>query len=176
MNYFMGIDPGKSGGSAIFKSTYDSYKDMHQRCRNPKAPNYYLYGGRGITIAERWNDFSLFLRDIGPRPIGTTIDRIDVNKNYEPGNCKWSTRSEQQRNRRDSYFITAFGATRHLMEWAEISGISHHTIRQRIENGWNSEEAVSLRPGVKPRLSNPRLRPAGAGAGISVPSYPEVAV
>jgi hypothetical protein len=84
---------------------YRVWKNMRQRCSNPKRPDYHCYGGRGIRVCERWDLFSNFLSDVtelGPRPAGWTIDRIDNDGNYEPGNVKWSTRGDQSRNRRPS--------------------------------------------------------------------------
>lgn len=81
--------------------TYYSWSAMVKRCTNPAAKDYPDYGGRGITVCERWRAFPAFLADMGERPTKTSLDRIDVNGNYEPGNCRWATAIEQRANRRD---------------------------------------------------------------------------
>lgn len=82
-------------------STYSSWQSMKYRCLDPKAERYAAYGGRGISICERWlHSFPNFLADLGERPPCTTLDRMDVNGNYEPGNVRWATRAEQDSNKR----------------------------------------------------------------------------
>lgn len=81
-------------------STYKSWDAMRQRCSNPKLPFFKNYGGRGIRVCERWMKFENFVADIGERPAGLTLDRINNDGNYEPGNCKWSNRKEQNNNQR----------------------------------------------------------------------------
>lgn len=80
--------------------TWHSWNSMLRRCRDPKRSNYQFYGGRGITVCDRWSTFDSFLADMGTRPSDTTLDRINTDGNYEPGNCRWSTRSEQSKNKR----------------------------------------------------------------------------
>lgn len=82
---------------------YAAWQGMHARCRNPMHKAFKYYGGRGITVCARWAEFPAFLEDMGMRPEGMTLDRIDPNGNYEPSNCKWATWEEQRRNRRDSH-------------------------------------------------------------------------
>lgn len=80
--------------------TYNSWQSMIRRCTNPRAADYDRYGGRGITVCQRWRDFSAFLDDMGVRPPGHTLDRVDNDRGYEPSNCRWATTSEQNLNRR----------------------------------------------------------------------------
>lgn len=118
---------------------------MMGRCNNPKRDNYKHYGGRGITVCERWHVFENFVADIGDRPAGATLERIDNDGNYEPGNCRWATRREQGRNTRRNRMLTVDGVTRCLKDWAEIQGIASMVILNRIKQGWSVRDAV-LKP------------------------------
>lgn len=126
-------------------STYTSWLAMKVRCTDPRSKSYPLYGGRGIRMADRWATFANFLADVGERPPGTTLDRIDNAGNYEPGNCRWSGAIEQQRNRRNNRLITFRGETKPLVAWAAQIGISEGALRARITRcGWSIESALTM--------------------------------
>jgi len=102
VNAILHFKHGHGGRRHVIKNsgTYSSWRSMFQRCENPKSISFPNYGGRGITICERWREFANFLADMGERPIGLSLDRKNNDGNYEPGNCKWSTRREQALNQR----------------------------------------------------------------------------
>lgn len=114
---------------------YSSWSAMITRCLNPRAPNFAEYGGRGITVCDRWRNFALFLDDMGPRPRGKTLDRIDGSRGYEPGNCRWATGREQQENRRTARMLTIGDETRCVTEWARRAGISDTAMLYRVRRG-----------------------------------------
>lgn len=128
------------------KPEYTAWANIIARCTNPKHGKYAYYGGRGIKIAEQWlNSFEVFLADIGKRPSAKhSIDRINVNGNYEPGNVRWATKQQQMRNRRDNRFITFGGRTQALKDWAGEIGIEESTLRYRLSR-WPLERALKRR-------------------------------
>jgi hypothetical protein len=125
-------------------STYRVWAHMLARCRNEKSKDYPDYGGRGITVDHRWDDFSAFLADMGERPsAGHSIDRIRNAGNYEPGNCRWATPKEQARNTRSCQPIELNGISRTVAEWAEIMGYKRPAvIHTRIYRGWSIQDAI----------------------------------
>lgn len=125
-------------------STYDAWAGMLQRCNNPRVINFADYGGRGIQVCGRWVMFENFLADMGPRPAGMTLDRIDNNGDYEPGNCRWTTQRTQARNRRSNHLIKFKGQTRTLMEWGEITGFGWSRIEARLRLGWTVARALTV--------------------------------
>lgn len=120
---------------------YKAWHGMTQRCINKQNRFYRYYGGRGIKVCDRWMDFENFLKDMGERPEGYTIERIDNNEGYNPNNCKWATRKEQQRNRRVSVLVTVNGAKASLEDACNQAGIHPTTIRGRIKRGATPQEA-----------------------------------
>lgn len=125
--------------------TYKSWSDMKSRCSNSRKKDYMDYGGRGIKVCDRWlNSFSLFLEDMGTRPPGTTLDRIDVNGDYSPENCRWATAKQQQRNKRNNNNVVFRGRSRSLAEWAEGLRMPYDVLRYRLKAGWTPEEAFTI--------------------------------
>ena len=122
---------------------YNAWSSMKRRCLKPSHPGFINYGGRGIGICERWvHSFENFLSDMGPKPDGYSLDRIDNNRGYEPENCRWATTPEQQRNRRHVRVVVFDGAKITLPDLAERFGIPLTRIRQRLDRGWPVERAV----------------------------------
>ena len=131
-------------GSHGMKNTciYRVWRSMINRCRYANRAEWENYGGRGISVCERWEDFTNFLEDMGHPPEGMSIDRIDNDGNYEPGNCRWATRKQQNRNSRRALSISAFGKTQCLKAWADEYGLKYHSLRSRLRMGWTIEEAL----------------------------------
>lgn len=127
--------------------TYNSWMAMKARCTKKYNNEFHRYGAAGVTVCERWLVFGNFLADMGQRPAGKSLDRIDNSIGYEPSNCRWATPSEQNDNRRRTIRITFNESTRTLTEWSKILGIKYDTLHQRL----------SLKKEVPPFL----FRPAG---------------
>ena len=126
---------------------YTSWLSMKARCRNKNHDHYAEYGGRGIRICRRWMWFKNFWADMGPRPNGMSLERIDFNGNYEPSNCKWATHTEQMRNTRRNKHHTISGVTKTVGEWARHYGVKYPTVIQRIKAGWGIERALTVKVG-----------------------------
>jgi hypothetical protein len=127
-------------------SEYTAWQNAIQRCEDPNNKSYPRYGGRGISFCPKWRtNFEAFLADIGARPSPKhTLDRYpDVNGNYEPGNVRWATQQEQQRNRSNNRMLEAFGRSRCVAEWADELGLPAHVIHLRLRRGWTVELALS---------------------------------
>lgn len=133
--------------------TYKAWASMKGRCLNSYYANYSDYGGRGIIVCERWlESFENFYADMGHSSVNTSLDRIDNDGNYEPSNCKWSTDTEQQNNKRVTTLITAKGKTQTLSKWCLETGLDPQLVRNRIKlHGWSESDAVNT-PKKKYRL------------------------
>jgi len=117
---------------------------MRTRCENPNYKEFYLYGGRGITVCERWRKgYEFFLEDMGTPPIGLTLERNDVNGEYSKENCRWTTTIEQANNKRNSAFIEFNGKKQTVIQWARELGIKAGTIYFRRQRGYSAEAALS---------------------------------
>lgn len=116
---------------------------MFQRCQNPNNNWYKEYGQRGIAVCQRWSEsFENFLEDMGRRPDGHSLDRINNAGNYEPSNCKWSTAKQQARNRRNNRIVTYQGVNMSLAEACEKIGIGQLVVGNRLRRGWDIEDAL----------------------------------
>jgi hypothetical protein len=147
MHYGRYMNHGNSDKLSHGKSytpEYHIWSSMVQRCTNPKNPKYSDYGGRGINIYEPWLKFSNFLADIGYRPNPSAeIDRIDNNLGYQPDNVRWSSRSEQNNNRRGNRTLDYKGETHTIAEWSKKLNIKYDTLYIRIYRGWSIERALN---------------------------------
>ncbi len=127
------------------------FRNMHSRCYNPTTESYALYGARGIKVCDRWGSFQHFLDDMGPRPSPRhSIDRINNDGDYEPGNCRWATNKEQANNTRHNRLLTLDGCTMSMQQWADKIGINRRRIAKRLAKGWTVEDALR-RPTHCPR-------------------------
>lgn len=133
-----------------FPRLYRIYRGMKTRCTNPKYTYWHRYGGRGISVCDEWQKFDNFCdwalsSGYEERDLALSIDRIDVDKGYSPDNCRWATATQQANNTSRNHFISAFGKTMTIAEWAKETGIKDRTIYCRVAKyGWTPEEAVSI--------------------------------
>lgn len=148
---------------------YRSWSHMKGRCYCESDPGYHNYGGRGIGMHEDWReDFQAFFDYIGPRPgPGFSVDRIDNDGNYEPGNVRWATQKQQSRNFRHNRVLTFEGQTKCLVEWAEEIGVNRRTLQVRLSRGWSVERALTKPPAPK------RSRKGGVTWNGKTKSLPE---
>ena len=123
---------------------YKIWAGMINRCHNPKNYSYHKYGGQGIKVCERWRRFENFYTDLGDPPPGFTIERRNGSQGYFPDNCQWASYTEQNRNRKNSDFLTHAGRTLCLSEWAKETGIGLTTLWYRLyKSGWPIEKALT---------------------------------
>src|SRR6266550_2289735 len=125
--------------------TYNSWWSLFGRCENPKNAGFGDYGGRGIAVCPRWRDsFEHFLEDMGERPLGMSIERINNDKGYEPGNCRWATAKEQSRNTRRNRRYVVHGVSLVLLDWCLKYDLVYDRVRSRLRYGWPIEKALTL--------------------------------
>ena len=135
---------------------YRRWVNMRQRCYLVSSHEYKQYGGRGIRVCDEWNnDFVPFMEWALANGYekGLTLDRIDVNGNYEPSNCRWITLREQQNNKTDNVLLTFNGITHNMREWSEITGISYPTLQGRKKRGWSDEDSLTIPVGSTRKYS-----------------------
>lgn len=138
-------DPLKASPQHLYSKTsiYMCWRNVLSRCDSPSNPQFYLYGGRGITVCERWRRFENFLEDMGEAPDGLWLERKDNNKGYSPDNCVWATPKEQANNRRTTRRILFQGETYSLTELAVLAGMSANGAKWRLcKLKWTPERVV----------------------------------
>jgi len=132
---------------ATTSAEYKAWKAMRARCLSVRRWDYPLYGGRGITFDPEWNDFAKFYEYMGPKPSKAhSLERLDRDAHYEPGNVVWADHKQQNRNTRRNRMLTMQGETRCLAEWAEIKGINSDVVHSRLRRGWSVENALTIQP------------------------------
>ena len=129
-------------GKRVSTPTYKTWIDMRRRCTVPSRINFKDYGGRGIAYDPRWHRFEAFLADMGERPAGCTLDRIDNDGPYCKDNCRWATVRQQENNKRTNRVLTVDGVSLTVTQWAERTGINAVALFDRLWKGWPAERAV----------------------------------
>jgi hypothetical protein len=138
--------PGTRGVNVakIWAAEYLAWRNARARCRDTRHNAYPNYGGRGLRVAPEWESFQRFLADMGPRPgPGYSLDRIDNDRGYEPGNCRWSTWRQQHNNRRGNKHIEWNGRRLTVAQWADVTGIPKVNLYLRFRYGWSPDRALT---------------------------------
>jgi hypothetical protein len=134
-------------GATLFgvkSPTWIAWCNMRHRCRDKNRPDFHRYGGRGIRVCKRWESFSLFLSDMGEKPDGLTLERIDNDRGYSPSNCTWATRKQQRLNQGTRTHLVAFnGKAMSLKDWSRSVGLSYSCIFGRFKNGWSTRRMLT---------------------------------
>lgn len=151
---FMNLRHGHARSGRVTR-THQSWNSMVGRCTNPRDGRYRDYGGRGIKVCDRWMVFEEFLKDMGERPPGLTLERKDNNAGYSPENCKWATRKEQANNTRRNRVLEFCGERLSVAQWSERLSLNPENVYIRLKNGWSTPDALSppmdskFKPGYK---------------------------
>lgn len=122
---------------------YSVWAMMHRRCSNQDDKDFERYGGRGIKVCPEWGDISRFVSDMGPRPVGLTLDREDNDGNYEPRNCRWASKSTQSNNTSSNRLLTKDGVTLTVSQWAVKIGVIRETLFARIRRGYTTDQILN---------------------------------
>jgi len=142
-----GVRTAARGYYKTHPDEYPGYVAMKGRCNNPKKSDYSYYGGRGIKVCGSWMEsFDNFIADMGCRPEGHTLDRIDNDGDYSQSNCKWATFEEQMNNTRQTVKIEFDGQTMSLSQWGRHIGVVGQTVSNRLKNEWSVGEALGFEP------------------------------
>lgn len=135
---------GLDASALCASSEYRSWRQMHRRCSDTARRDFRHYGGRGISVCSQWTDFEVFMKDMGAKPTPEhSLDRINVNGNYEPTNCRWATQTEQVRNTRASRIIEHDGISLCIAEWTDRLGFPKGLIGNRLYRGWDERTALT---------------------------------
>lgn len=126
-----------------YSKTYHAWIELRARCQNPKHAHFPDYGGRGITVCDRWQTFENFRADMGDMPKGLQIDRINNDLGYAPDNCRWASRKQQARNRRGNRLLTLQNETLPMAAWSERLRFPRNLISNRLRRGWTVERALT---------------------------------
>lgn len=139
--------PANLSASALrkeFKREYRTWKCMKARCYTASSSHFDRYGGRGITVCDRWRDsFENFLTDMGPRPAGMTLGRKDNEQGYAPDNCQWETKQEQNSNTSQNRLVTIAGETLTMTQWARKSGLRVNLLQYRLDHDWPTDRLLT---------------------------------
>lgn len=130
-------------------SAYKSWRSMKVRCDNTRSPDFDRYGSSGIKYQKDWSKFENFHADMGDRPPGTTLDRIDNNLGYSKENCRWATGTQQNNNKNNNKLLEHDGICMSMANWSRKTGIKYKTLKSRIYFGWTTEEALETPTGVR---------------------------
>lgn len=149
------VDSNRSHQDGTKTKEYQCWHDIIQRCTNPNNKNYHRYGGRGIQLCEKWEDFDSFLTDMGLAPAGRySIDRIDNNKGYSIENCRWTTPKVQANNTSHNRLIEFKGQTKTLAQWADTLGCKSHVLLHRLNSyGWDLEKTLTTDVSYKNKVA-----------------------
>ena len=148
------VKHGHARRGAPLTPIYKTWQNMMTRCYNQKVKSFKDYGERGIKVCSGWHIFENFLADMGERPKGTTLDRVDNNGDYTPDNCRWATKLTQARNTRANYVVDFRGEQMTQVEFAERLGMSQSTVSRRLRNGWTPEQVASIPPHPGNRIAS----------------------